>query len=119
MTYEQAERIYNKYKGKEISGSFNTDDPVTGILTCIALFIKDTVLVINTDLGYKCINNKLSMGAEFIIPRFTSAPETETWHMRLLSVDVDAEPNVSICECGSDKVGSSRHSSWCPKNEVL
>ena len=22
-----------------------------------------------------------------------------------------------VCQCGCEKVGSSRHSSWCPKNE--
>jgi hypothetical protein len=26
-------------------------------------------------------------------------------------------PKLTICECGSEKVGSSRHSEWCPKHK--
>lgn len=32
--------------------------------------------------------------------------------------DEDTEPfgiKITVCECGSEKVGSPRHSTWCPK----
>lgn len=40
----------------------------------------------------------------------------EAWD--LLQRELEGKPKMFKCECGSDAVGSPRHSDWCPKSEV-